>query len=53
MQFHIPRAKFLNYCKENGTYQGQRWNGMGCSGLIIKDGWKISSDYPWAYAHKK
>ena len=28
-------------------------NGSGCSGLIIKDGWKISSDYPWAYAHKK
>ena len=28
-------------------------NGSGCSGLIIKDGWKISSDYPWGYAHKK
>ena len=50
---NIPRANFLDYCKENGTNQGQRWNGMGCSGLIIKDGWKISSDYPWSYAHKK
>ena len=42
------------YCKINGGYMshGER-NGVGCAGLIIKDGWKISSDYPWGYAHKK
>ena len=42
----VSRQHFLDNCKE-GT------SGEGCSGLIIKDGWKISSDYPWAYAHKK
>ena len=28
-------------------------NGAGCAGLIIKDGWKISDDYPWDEARKK
>ena len=27
--------------------------GSTCSTLIIKDGWKISKDYPWDYAQKK
>ena len=49
----VTRNYLLSQCKENGTYQGQNWNGMGCSGLIIKDGWKISTDYPWNYAQKK
>ena len=49
---NIPRNTLKNYCKESGSLMGQSWNGMGCSGLIIKDGWKISSDYPWSYARK-
>ena len=50
---NISRNNLIKQCKQNGTSQAQNWNGMGCSGLIIKDGWKISSDYPWGYANKK
>ena len=49
----ISKIKLKDKCKENGSSMGQSWNGMGCSGLIIQDGWKISNDYPWDYAHKK
>ena len=50
----VTRAQMIDYCKKNGSYgsHGMR-NGSSCAGLIIKDGWKISSDYPWDYAHKK
>ena len=48
-----PRSTFINYCKQNGSYMHGIKNGAGCAGLIIKDGWKISPDYPWSYAHKK
>ena len=47
------RESLLNRCKPNGTNQAWSPNGSGCLGLIMKDGWKISSDYPWGYAHKK
>ena len=47
------REFFLNACKPNGKSKSINPNGSGCSGLIIQDGWKISSDYPWSYAHKK
>lgn len=59
---YYPRSEYCDttrdnaktYCKKNGGYlsHGMR-NGSGCASLIIKDGWKISSDYPWGYAHKK
>ena len=42
----MTREELLNSCRETGS-------GWNCGGLIIKDGWKISSDYPWSYAHKK
>ena len=50
----IARSELAKNCKKNGEKNGNAYlNGAGCSGLIIKDGWKISSDYPWGYAHKK
>ena len=48
-----PREYLKERCKEGGTNYVAFPNGSGCSGLIILDGWKISSDYPWTYAHKK
>ena len=57
-QCNMPsRTTILNNCKEgantNAWGNGQFVPGATCSTLIIMDGWKISSDYPWNYAHKK
>ena len=49
----VTREYLKDRCKEHGINTSPFRNGSGCSGLIIKDGWKISSDYPWDYAHKK
>ena len=53
---NISRENLLKKCME-GSYDTTDAsvypNGSRCAGLIIKDGWKISSDYPWSYAHKK
>ena len=49
----VSREVLLEKCMKNGKYDTAFRNGSGCSGLIIKDGWKISSDDPWGYAHKK
>ena len=48
------RETILNEC--NGTkhvYHPVLRASAACSTLIIMDGWKISDDYPWDYAHKK
>ena len=42
----VSRERSLSTCKEGGS-------GIGCSNLIIRDGWKISEDYPWQYAQRK
>ena len=53
------RSNLVKLCSKDGyipfgdTKDNVFMNGSGCSGLIIKDGWKISDDYPWDYAHKK
>ena len=53
------RSNLKKLCSKDGytpfgdTKDNIFMNGSGCSGLIIKDGWKISDDYPWDYAHKK
>ena len=46
------RPDSVQCCSENGSCNSLN-KGTTCANLIIKDGWKISSDYPWAYAHKK
>jgi len=33
------RARLKNNCT--------RGKGQSCAGLIMHDGWKMSSDYPW------
>ena len=56
---NVSRQNYLNRCSKtpqldiNGTVNSAMPNGSGCAGLIIKDGWKISKDYPWNYAQKK
>ena len=45
-QCQLERTSYLENCAE-----GKK--GTSCAGLIIKDGWKISKDYPWDYAQKK
>ena len=52
---NFSREDLKNLCTETNSGSGNPAykNGSGCSGLIIKDGWKISDDYPWDYAHKK
>ena len=48
------RTTALNSCKKGATnVNAVLQRGATCSTLIIMDGWKISSDYPWSYAHKK
>ena len=48
------RATLLNSCKQNGSSVNKVLvPGSTCSSLIINDGWKITDDYPWDYAHKK
>lgn len=36
----VSRKNLLNDCSKYNT-------GFACSELIVKDGWKISDDYPW------
>lgn len=49
-QGHCIDGDFIHYyydshCKVGDL--GDRYAGGSCSGLIEKDGWKISKDYPW------
>mgnify|MGYP001089328034 CR=1 FL=1 len=40
--------KGKNLCAAKGEISGyQGYVGMGCSTIIIKDGWKIEKHYPW------
>lgn len=50
---YVSRETLKNRCKAGGNNDSPFRNGSGCSGLIIRDGWKISEDYPWALAQKK
>jgi prepilin-type N-terminal cleavage/methylation domain-containing protein len=38
--YTFSRNSLLSVCSESGT-------GIYCAALIMKDGWKISDDYPW------
>lgn len=46
------QGNVLRPCNKNGTTNGATGGkrtgiGTACAALIFKDGWKISSDYPW------
>jgi type II secretory pathway pseudopilin PulG len=49
----IPRGMFVdrNTLLSSGYNEGcnkeSEAGGLGCAGLIVKDGWQISNDYPW------
>lgn len=48
-------ARHSTTCDEsrNDLLSGCKSSGKNCAWLIMKDGWKISSDYPWKQAYQK